>query len=131
MEFSKELIQVFDYIGEKVGIVIDWGSENVVPYITDLCSRYIHYIIAASAIEVVFCTVVIIIAAVFTRRFWKKTADYMDGFTKFMISAAIWVGIITIIGTELYDGVKDIVQCIFIPEIKIYEIVTQISANIK
>lgn len=30
MEFSKELIQVFDYIGEKVGIVIDWGSEIVV-----------------------------------------------------------------------------------------------------
>lgn len=37
---SQEIITVLEYIGEKLGIVIDWTSENVWPQIMDILGRY-------------------------------------------------------------------------------------------
>lgn len=36
MKISKEIIEVLDYIGSKVGITIDWTAENVIPYNTNI-----------------------------------------------------------------------------------------------
>lgn len=40
---SDEIIKVFDALGEKLGVVIDWGQENIYPYIQDLCQRATQY----------------------------------------------------------------------------------------
>lgn len=40
---SDEIIKVFDALGEKLGIAIDWGQENIYPYIQDLCQRATQY----------------------------------------------------------------------------------------
>ena len=36
MKVSKEIIEVLDYIGEKIGVTIDWTSDNVIPYVKEL-----------------------------------------------------------------------------------------------
>ena len=33
---SEEIIKVLDYLGEQLGIVIDWSSENVWPQVMDI-----------------------------------------------------------------------------------------------
>lgn len=33
---NDEIIKVFDYIGDKLGIVIDWTQQNIQPYLQDL-----------------------------------------------------------------------------------------------
>ena len=48
MEFSQEIINVLDYLYSKFGITIDWTSENVMPYLEELCGRYIQYEIYTS-----------------------------------------------------------------------------------
>ena len=62
---SEEIIKVLNNLGEKFGITIDWASQNVMPYIQDLMSRYNHYYIISSivwlAIEIILLIVEIAI----------------------------------------------------------------------
>ena len=37
---SEEIIKVLDYLGEQLGIAIDWTSENVWPQVMDILGRY-------------------------------------------------------------------------------------------
>ena len=52
MSFSSELITVLDYLAQKLGIVIDWTSDSVMPYLNDLCRRFIEYEILNSFLAV-------------------------------------------------------------------------------
>lgn len=42
MQMSEQIIQVLDYLGKKLGLTIDWTSENVLPYVQTLCDKYIN-----------------------------------------------------------------------------------------
>lgn len=48
MEVSDQIIKVLDVLAEKIGLVIDWGSNNVLPYVQQLCSKYVNYRISIS-----------------------------------------------------------------------------------
>ncbi len=61
MVLSKEIINVLDYLCGKFGIAIDWTSENVMPYLEDLCGRYIEYEVYTS---LAWCVVLAAIIAV-------------------------------------------------------------------
>ena len=37
---SQEIINVLNYIGEKIGIAIDWTADNVMPQVLDILGRY-------------------------------------------------------------------------------------------
>ena len=37
---SQEIINVLNYLGEQIGIAIDWTSENVWPQVMDILGRY-------------------------------------------------------------------------------------------
>ena len=37
---SEEIIKVLDYLGEQLGIAIDWSAENVWPQVMDILGRY-------------------------------------------------------------------------------------------
>lgn len=54
MSVSNEIIKVFDALAEKLGMVIDWSSENIIPYLEQLCDKYINYEIATSVVWIVF-----------------------------------------------------------------------------
>lgn len=37
---SQEIINVLNYLGEQLGIAIDWTSENIWPQVMDILGRY-------------------------------------------------------------------------------------------
>lgn len=41
--FAKDLIDVLDYVGDKLGATIDWSSNNLVPYIQELGEKIVNY----------------------------------------------------------------------------------------
>lgn len=43
MTVSEQIIEVLDHLGQQLGIAIDWSSQNVLPYLQDLFSRYVSY----------------------------------------------------------------------------------------
>ena len=74
---SEEIIKVFDYIGEKLGIVIDYTQENIQPYLEDLWHRYITYEIVINSLKFIGGFIVTLICLYFILRFFKavKKAD--------------------------------------------------------
>ena len=61
---SQEIINVLNYIGEKIGIAIDWTADNVMPQILDILGRYrIFQIVGLSIWLLVF----IVLAPIFVR----------------------------------------------------------------
>lgn len=45
---ENQVNQVIDKLAEKFGIVVDWSSQNVTPYIQDLMNRLAKYEISTS-----------------------------------------------------------------------------------
>ena len=58
---SQEIINVLNYIGEKIGIAIDWTSANIMPQVLDVLGRYrIFQIVGLSIWMIVFITLAMI-----------------------------------------------------------------------
>lgn len=126
MEFSKEITTILDYLCQKFGIVIDWTSENITPYLKDLCTRYISYELLTSIAWMAIMITVTIIIGIILSIMHKKAINikYDDGYTETYFAAILWVAFIIIsltticvIGVQIFD----IIECNTIPEKLIME----------
>lgn len=128
MTFSKEIIDVLDYLCGKFGIAIDWTSENVMPYLEDLCGRYIQYEVYTS---IAWCTVFAVIVFV-TGLVWaigsivdkhndrRCASDATEMFCVFFF-------IFLVVGMFVWTcQAFDIIECYTIPEKTILEYVKQL-----
>ena len=81
---NEETIKVFDYIGEKLGIAIDYTQENITPYLTDLWNRYISYEIWFHIINIVIFLSLSITAILIFRKYYISSKlvrkNEVDGF---------------------------------------------------
>ena len=62
---SDEIIKILDDLGQRFGVAIDWSSQNIMPYLQDLRSRYINYEIITSIVWLIvfiICSIGMIIA---------------------------------------------------------------------
>ena len=126
MMISKEIIEVLEYIGQKFGIVIDWSNENVMPYIKQLCERYISWEIATSfawLIAMILIMAILITLLVFSIKHKQEEAAF------FISILILFSGIICIpvIGKQIYD----IITCKTFPELKIIEFIKYQTSLIK
>ena len=118
MSFSSQFIEVLDALCAKFGIVIDWTSQNVMPYLTDLATRLVNYEIWTSMAWIVILGVAFVVI-------WKltKNARKDDSFDNEEICVCTWVacgviGIIVIVVACV--EVFDIIRALTIPEVVIY-----------
>ena len=118
MSFSSQFIEVLDALCEKFGIVIDWTSQNVMPYLTDLATRLISYEIWTSVAWIVILGVAFVVI-------WKltKNARKDDSFDNVGKCVCAWVacsiiGIIFVVVACV--EVFDIIRALTIPEVVIY-----------
>lgn len=58
MSVSDQIIAIIDALCEKLGIVIDWSADNIVPYLNILCEKFINYEIYTSLFWIAFWFVV-------------------------------------------------------------------------
>ena len=126
MQFSDELIEVFDYIGGKVGIAIDWSDKNVIPYLTELASRFIKYQITTSGIWLGISVIILLLIVPVYKKYVAaknrhKTNSYDDSYIEWFW-AIVFISIVGIMtfGTNLFQ----IVECVYLPELTIYEYIT-------
>ncbi len=121
MVFSQEIINVLDYLCRKFGIAIDWTSENVMPYLEDLCGRYIEYEVYTS---IAWCVVLAAIVAVvglvwaigsIVDRFSLSSSDIPEVFSV-LFFAFLAIGF-TVWAVQAFD----IIECYTIPEKTILE----------
>ena len=76
---SEEIIKVFDYIGEKLGIAIDYTQKNIQPYLEDLWHRFITYEIVINSLQFVGSFIITLICLHFILRFFKAKKKAYNG----------------------------------------------------
>lgn len=76
---SEEIIKVFDYIGEKLGIAIDYTQKNIQPYLEDLWHRFITYEIVVHSLQFIGSFIIVLICLYFILRFFKAMKKAENG----------------------------------------------------
>ena len=129
---SNEIIKVLEYLSNQFGLVIDWTSAEVVPYITMLGEKIVAYEYWSS-IMWLLCGVALLTPAFMARRiyrWWSRIKDedqfdwydyeYKDlGVAIIALTIAMAFISFVIIGTQL----SDILACLTFPEKIIVEYV--------
>lgn len=119
---SEEIIKVLDALAEKFGLAVDWTSANVIPYLEQLCGKYVNYEIATSVIWLIFGLVCIVLGMVLFKKikyFYNKAEEFNDddGYAWLCILSAIGFGVLVIIGLIVsMTQIFDIVTCFTFPE---------------
>lgn len=111
MQVSNEIINVFEYLGEKFGIAIDWTSTNVIPYIEQLCGRIVNYEIATSVFWLVFGIITGVISFLAFKKGYSMLVDGDD----------------EICGLPIILGIIGLVVCIFITLSQVHDIITALT----
>lgn len=119
---SEEIIKVLNDLGEKFGIAIDWTSQNVMPYLQDLASRYITYNNLIAMIQIVISVILTTIGIVCIIKLikWTKKDEYCDeellcfGILGSLFIIALGIGLI--IGNTM-----GIIQNVCMPELTILD----------
>lgn len=117
MQVSDQIIEVLNYLGEKLGVTIDWTSENVLPYVQTLCGKYINWEIATSVVWLVVGIALIILAIIAFKG--ANNDDIKDEGFLYIVGAFLTLIAIII----MFEQIFDIIRCIYIPELQIYEYV--------
>lgn len=126
---SEEIIKILDDLGKRFGIVIDWSSQNVMPYLQDLMNRFIQYKTATAIVMIIVSILILIIGIIVTITLikWKKSEKFNekyisdDNFTLTMFSMFIAAPMIIIPIIVIFCNINGIIQNTFIPELTIIE----------
>lgn len=68
---DNKVIEVLDYMGEKLGIAVDWTAENVWPQVVEFMGRYRVYIIVDHGIHMIINIILSVLIAVFLKTMFK------------------------------------------------------------
>lgn len=138
MNMSDEIIKVLDVLCEKFGIVVDWTSNNIVPYLQQLSEKYIRYEISTSIVWIILCITLLGIAIRFGI---STTIKCMKKYTELLRNndwdiAAILCGLVSgifILVSVIVIIVQcfDIITCITLPEKMIFQEVQTIYNSMK
>ena len=137
MEVSEQVIKVLDAVCDKFGIVIDWTSNNIIPYIQELGNKIITYDICNSIMWLVIGSAIPLTVAILIKKFLNKKKleakermnDYyytdgsLDEGAWYCYAMIIVLIIIAIILTT--SNIESIIQDIVFPEKTIIEFITQ------
>lgn len=123
MSISDQIIAVINDLCQKFGIAIDWTAENVLPYIEDLCARYIQFEIQTSIAWIVCMAAVTLLAGII----WAISAivdanscsDAADCI-RCLSMIVFWIALVVTIIVGMVQA-YDIIECCNLPEKVIIE----------
>lgn len=141
---ENKIIELLDYLFEKFGIAVDWTAENVLPYVEQLAEKIVTYKIATNSIGVVLSILAIIGCCIYAGVLYKsykickateKDTQLVDtwlnmlkerrfGLSDVGNASSVIAVVVAIIGTIVFIiCCADLIQWIFIPELKLVEYV--------
>lgn len=123
---SEEIIKVLNDLGNRLGIAIDWSSQNIMPYLQDLMTRFIGLQNTKAIIWISLLSLGIILTIIFMIigiKIGKKEDD------EEIICCAVFISIAIIIclSFPLIINIFGLVQNIYTPELTILEYIKNIN----
>lgn len=125
---SQEIIKVLDNLAQKFGVAIDWTSQNILPYLQDLMSRYISLQNAYAVTWIVISAIILIISFIIMFKSInkiKKDSKQIKFYDVLDDSPSAFFGIICssffilIFSVVILCNIFGLLQNIFTPEITI------------
>lgn len=135
---SEEIIKVLDALAEKFGLAVDWTSANVIPYLEQLCGKYVHYRIATSVIWLLFGIIVGVIGfAIYKYVNKNKELGIVrykilndDYFVRVLIYCGV-IGVFVISVAIIMSQVFNIATCLTFPEKIIIEELKSVYSSMR
>ena len=126
MTISSEITNILNDLGSRFGVVIDWSSQNVVPYVQDLMARIAKLEMCNSIIAIVCgiaCLVVVIFGAKWSIKYWDS--DDCNEWAEIIIGVLVIVGLI---GTcaLIPVGIEGLTKAIYLPELTAIEYIQRL-----
>ena len=136
---SQEIINVMDYICDKLGIAIDWTAANIWPQVMEILGRYRLYSIVVHTIGVivpVIITIVLIrcykiIIKAYKECFKNKEDNFFWEYYYYSECASpnpptilifVFTGVFCLVGTLILAyNASELLQWAIIPEIQILD----------
>lgn len=117
---SDEIIKVLDALCEKLGVVVDWTGETVLPQIQELGARCVNYELATSTTLLILASLGLVFAVVLVvLSFTVFECDDVGGFC-FVVGIVLLVATVISIICETHD----IICCNTFPEKIIYNFIS-------
>lgn len=132
MTVSQQIIEVLNYIGEKIGLAIDWTAENVLPQVTMLCEKFIKWQVMKDYASLCICALMLgigITGLVHCVKNVKRDLERSygdDGILGGLLIAFVVAPIIIAGSIWGIRTVFDIIKCTTFPELKMYEVLTEL-----
>ena len=112
---SNQIIEILNYLGEKFGIAIDWSSQNIMPYIVELCGKFISWEIATSWMFIVLGGIFLLLGIFFIG--YEISQEWTCDGLLFALGLIILVVAFSVIGAQAYD----IITAMHFPEKTIFD----------
>ena len=133
---SNEIIKVLDALAERFGIAVNWTSENIIPYLEQLCSKYVNYEIATSIVWMVLGLLLCIMGCVCYKIVHKNKDWGVDHYNtiqddcsgRILIYACV-ISIFVISMIVICIQIFDIITCVTFPEKIIIDELKMIQSN--
>lgn len=133
---SEEVIKILDALAEKFGLAIDWTSANVLPYLQQLCGKYVTYEIATSVVWILIGICLLFVGKYAIEKTKYCYGKYKEDLYSCYDVATILLGILT--GCVIVGGIIvilcqtfDIVTCVTFPEKIIIEELQSVYSSLK
>ena len=133
---SEEVIKILDALAEKFGLAIDWTSANALPYLQQLCGKYVIYEIATSSVWMLIGICLLFVGKYVIEKakycWGKYKEDRYSDYDYGVILLGILAGCVIVVGIAviLYQTF-DIVTCITFPEKIIIEELQSVYSSLK
>ena len=127
MQVNEQIIKVLEYLGEKVGVAIDWTAENVMPYLEDLLSRFVKFNIVSEIMRIIIALIFVIGVGITTYKLCKYGIKKLqeDRYSSWDIGAplvGIFGGVCEIMSIIwFFVSIFTLLKWIFIPEMQIFD----------
>lgn len=142
---NNKIIEVLDYLGEKIGLAIDWTAENVYPQVIEFMGRYKTYEIVMDIIWILialgccfgmylYIKKIVIPAKIRCKETREDNLwfECWSGDTSCNIGGTIltvFLGYITFVAVMImFVFIGDLVKWIVIPEMQFYEVIKSLIA---
>ena len=141
---NQEIINMLNYLGEQLGIAIDWTSENVWPQVMDILGRYRMFELVSTGFWLIM-KVIMIFGAFLTfksmaKDYMKIKADQEDnfwwqihyddneltGFGLALFIISLLLSVICIISIPI--NINEMFKWFIVPEIKYLEMLKGLMA---
>lgn len=128
MTISSEITNILNDLGSRLGVVIDWGSANVVPYVQELVSRIAKLTIANNAIAIAFGVVSLIVAWILGRYLYKNRDELDFSYDVYPVMLIGLVVCLVFAGLVILPiGATEITQAIYLPEMTAIEYIQKLA----